>query len=320
MAVTDRGEARARLGQALAGVLPADRIAADVPMRLHTSFRIGGPADFLVTVAAAAELTAVLGCCRRLDAPFLVLGRGTNLLVRDGGVRGVVIRLAGEFADVSVDREKVVSGAAVGLGDLAGECGRQGLTGLEFAVGIPGTVGGAIIMNAGAYESEMKDVTEAATVIRPEDLVTETRPASTLEFGYRASRPQREGWIVISARLGLRKGDPAAIREREADFTARRRNRQPSDLPSAGSVFKRPEGHFAGPLIDRAGCRGLRVGDAQVSELHAGFIVNLGAATARDVLTLIDAVGKAVEASAGVRLEPEIRIVGEDSGRRPGGR
>jgi len=281
-------------------------------MRLHTSFRIGGPADFLVTVVSVSELARLLTLCRAEGVPVLVIGRGTNLLVRDGGIRGVVVRLAGEFLEVRFGDRRAVAGAAVGLGELAWECGRRGLAGLEFAEGIPGSVGGAVVMNAGAYGREMKDVVESAGVIRPGSDTPEVAAAAELGFRYRGSRLQDEGWTVTWACFRLDSDDRAAIERRMEELAARRRMKQPLDLPSAGSVFKRPPGYYAGTLIERSGCRGLRVGDAQVSELHAGFIVNLGRATARDVLTLIGLVRERVLTETGVALEPEIRIVGED--------
>lgn len=303
------------LGRCLGRSVPEDRVGRDVPLREYTSFGIGGPADFLVAVESQAELAGVLECCRLHQAPFLIIGRGTNLLVRDGGFRGVVINLRGEFARVAVDdRSGVVeAGAAVVLSDLSRECGSKGLTGLEFAVGIPGTVGGAVIMNAGAYGGEMSQVVASATLLRPDDpCLAVNLGAGELEFGYRTSRPQREGLIVLHARLQLRQGDPQAIREREEANTSKRRDKQPLDLPSAGSAFKRPPGHYTGALIEAAGMRGARVGDAQVSDKHAGFIVNLGSASARDVLDLIERVRQAVHKHSGVWLEPEIRVIGDD--------
>lgn len=324
----------------LSAVLPSGSVARDVPMSRHTSFKIGGPADFLVTVENAGQFSAVLEGCHRFGVPFLVLGRGTNLLVRDGGIRGVVVKLAGEFLTTRFDGELVEAGAGAAIADLARESGRRGLTGFEFAVGIPGSVGGAVVMNAGAYGREIKDVLESATVLGPETLGAgaggreagphgesarlreathgngAARPRvvsrGDFEFGYRTSRAQRDGWIVLSARFRLARGDAAVIRRAEEEYTERRRARQPLDFPSAGSVFKRPPGHYAGTLIEHSGCKGLRVGDAQVSERHAGFIVNLGSATARDVLRLIRLVQGKVRDYAGVELEPEIRIVGED--------
>jgi len=307
-------------------------------MSSHTSFRIGGPADLLVTAHDVDELLAVLGCCRRENVPLLVLGRGTNLLVRDGGIRGAVLRLAGGFTELSFDGETVRAGAAVSVSSLAREAGRRGLTGLEFAIGIPGTVGGAIVMNAGAYGSEMRNVVEWVEAVVPgtplDAMPTGDRPArdhppdcaardgggqdrvirapsDRLDFGYRTSRPGREGWIVTAAGLRLATGDPARIAALEKDYTARRRARQPLDFPSAGSVFKRPEGHYAGPLIQDAGCKGLRVGGAEVSTLHANFIVNRGGATAADVLALIEEVRRRVRDRCGMWLETEIRVVGE---------
>ncbi len=310
---------RPGLASCLERAVSPSRVERDVPMARYTSFKIGGPADFLVTAVAPSELAAVIACCQAHGVPFLVLGRGTNLLVRDGGIRGVVVRLEGKFLAVGFEGPLVRAGAGAALADVARECGRRGLSGLEFAVGIPGSVGGAVVMNAGAYGGEMKDVVEAVDCLVPDptgggpsgDIVT--LGPGDLDFGYRSSRPGREGLIVLSARFRLTLGDPAAIKATEDDYTARRRAKQPLDLPSAGSVFKRPEGRYVGTLIQEAGCKGLRVGDAQVSELHANFIVNLGSATARDVLTLIDFVQRRVQAHAGVRLEPEIRIVGEDA-------
>jgi UDP-N-acetylmuramate dehydrogenase len=311
------------LEECLERVVPSERVRRGVPMREHTSFRIGGPVDYLVTVESRSELTAVLGCCRRARVPYLILGRGTNLLVRDGGLRGVAVTLDGEFLDLEWEGSRVEAGAAVSLADLARECGRRGLSGLEFAVGIPGSVGGAVVMNAGAYDRSVSDVLESAEVLLTRAPGGDPAgsavgggvarvPAAGLGFGYRQSHVQEEGWVVLRARFRLVPGDPAAIQALEEEFTRRRRERQPLGLPSAGSVFKRPPGHYAGRLIEEAGLKGLRVGDAQVSEKHVGFIVNLGGATARDVLELIRRVQEAVFERSGVFLEPEIKIVGED--------
>ncbi|HCW52017.1 MAG TPA: hypothetical protein DGR79_08175 [Clostridiales bacterium] len=311
------------LQECLERVVPSERIQRDAPMREHTSFRIGGPVDYLVTVGSRSELAGVLGCCRRARVPYLILGRGTNLLVRDGGFRGVAVRLDGAFLDLEWEGRRVEAGAAVSLADLARECGRRGLSGLEFAVGIPGSVGGAVVMNAGAYGRSVSDVLESVEILRtrepgggptggPAGGEVARVPAAGLGFGYRRSRVQDEGWVVLSARFELVPGDPAAIRALEEEFTRRRRERQPLDLPSAGSVFKRPPGHYAGRLIEEAGLKGLRVGDAQVSEKHVGFIVNLDQATARDVLELIRRIQQAVFERSGIMLEPEIKIVGED--------
>lgn len=330
---------QAALAARLEAELGPGRVELDAPMRLHTSFAIGGPADILVTVDDLRRLESVLEGCRRFGVGFLVLGRGTNLLVRDGGIRGVVVRLAGQFLETRFRGATVEAGAGAPLAALARDCGRRGLAGLEFAVGIPGAVGGAVVMNAGAYGREMKDVVEAATVLKPaaargaaaasgaapEGLSSagpfagaapEEVAAARLGFGYRTSLAQREGWIVLSARFGLTPGDREAIHRAEADYDARRKAIQPGDLPSAGSVFKRPPGGYAGTLIEESGCKGLRVGDAQVSEKHAGFIVNLGSATARNVLDLAELVRRRVHERTGVWLEPEVRVVGDD-GPRP---
>ena len=240
--------------------------------------------------------------------PFYIIGNGSNLLVDDQGLKGVVIQLAKNFATCTVEGETLTATSGVLLSRLANTACEHSLTGLEFAQGIPGTLGGAVTMNAGAYGGEMKDVLVSACVIDAKgELITLSKEA--LELGYRTSKVQKEGYIVVSATLKLQPGDPAAITAAMKDFSQRRRDKQPLDKPSAGSTFKRPEGHFAGKLIMDAGLRGYAVGGASVSEKHCGFVVSDGTATYADVCTLIKDVQDKVEAAFGVRLEPEVRLL-----------
>lgn len=288
-----------------------DRIFLMEPMSRHTSFRVGGPVDALVCPGAAGEIAAVLDWCRRREIPRLIMGNGTNLLIRDGGFRGVVVKLSERFRGVSVSGNRVTAQAGASLAAVARAARRASLSGLEFAAGIPGTVGGAVAMNAGAYGGAMADVTGWAEVL---DAGGEVRriDGRDMGFGYRRSRLQDEEMTALSVELELIPGDGAGIQARMDELAARRMETQPLTLPSAGSVFKRPPGGYAGRLVEEAGLKGARVGGAQVSPKHAGFIVNLGGATAADILTLMDRVAGAVERRTGIRLEPEVRILGED--------
>jgi len=295
----------------LAESIPRSRTLFDEPMCRHTSFRIGGPADLLVIPANLEDLRKTVGFCIDNQVPLFVMGSGTNLLVKDGGIRGVVAKLSGTLDHIRFDGDLVTAGSGARLAELSRQAMEHGLSGLEFACGIPGSVGGAVVMNAGAYDGEMKDVVRSVTVLsRDEGLVT--IDAGEMDFGYRRSRPQDTGDIVVEAVMSLIPGDRARIASRMEELERRRREKQPLDLPSAGSVFKRPEGHYAGTLIEKAGLKGMSVGGARVSELHAGFIVNTGGATAKDVLRLIEIVRDEVMRRFGVLLTPEIRIVGED--------
>lgn len=293
-------------------------IRRNEPMSRHTSYAIGGPVDVLAFPAARDDLVLLLREIRNRKAPFFVLGGGTNLLVKDGGFRGVAISL-GRMKTVAIGREyhsvggryTVLSAdAGASLGSLLGFAADRGLTGLEFAAGIPGTVGGAVCMNAGTAEGEMGDVVETVIMASPAgEVVTVGRDA--MGFGYRASNVP-VGHVVLAATLVLRHGDREEIRQHIRSLLEKRRARQPGGLPNAGSVFKNPLDESAGRLIETAGLKGKRVGDAQVSEKHANFIVNLGKAKAADVLRLMEAVRKAVYETHGVELEPEIKIIGED--------
>jgi UDP-N-acetylmuramate dehydrogenase len=284
-------------------------VLANEPLSEHTTFQIGGPADLYVMPEDVDELREVVELCRTRELPFFVLGRGSDLLVSDEGYRGVIIGLADGLTGVDADGERLICEAGVPLREAAEMAYELGLSGLEFACGIPGSIGGACFMNAGAYDGCMADVVESVRVITPAGDFA-TIEIDELEMGYRTSRIRREGLIAVSATLRLHEGDHEQIRARMDELTARREEKQPLELPSAGSTFKRPEGYFAGKLISDAGLKGYRVGGAAVSEKHAGFVVNLGGATAADVHAVIEHVQDEVERRFGVRLEPEVRFLG----------
>ena len=295
----------------LVSLIPEDRIAWHEPMAAHTSFRIGGPADALVTPASETELASLISFCSHSGCPYFILGRGTNLLVRDKGIRGVVIKIDQPLGNLQIEDQRVTVGAGMALGELSRQAGVRGLAGLEFAVGIPGSVGGAVCMNAGAYDGEMKNVIKEVRAIAENGEVLRLS-AEQMQFGYRSSIMQNSKMVILEAVLELLPDDPAAIKQRMDDFTERREARQPLDLPSAGSVFKRPAGHYVGPMLQELGLKGFSVNDAQVSEKHAGFIVNRGQAKAADVLELIAIIQETVRNQYGVELIPEIKIIGED--------
>lgn len=280
------------------------------PMSRHTTMKVGGPADLLVEPDGEAQLLAALEIARGMGVPVLTLCGGSNLIVRDGGVRGLTVKLADRFARLEKRDNRIHAQAGARLKAVALLAQREGLSGFEFAAGIPGSVGGAVLMNAGAYGGEIVDVLISGRVLSG-GIVTEYDNRG-FEFSYRNSRVMREGGVVLSAVFELKPGDPEAIKERMRDLAERRRDKQPLHLPSAGSTFKRPEGHYAAALIEQAGLKGLAVGGAMVSTKHAGFVVNAGGATARDVIELIELVREKVHAHSGVLLTPEVRIVGED--------
>lgn len=298
------------LAQRLEGIVGAGNVAFDEPMSRHTTFRIGGPADAFVAPGSAEELQAVLGACRAAGERVYVLGCGSNVLVSDGGLRGVVVRIGPKMAEVDIRPDgSVVAQAGAMNSKIARAAQAAGLAGFEFAAGIPGTIGGAAIMNAGAYGGELRDVATGVTCLTERgDLVELT--SEQADWGYRHSMMGDAGYIVVSVALQLHADDPAAIQERMDDLSRRRNEKQPLDLPSAGSTFKRPEGHFAGKLIQDAGMQGHTVGGAQVSTKHAGFVVNVGEATAADVLQVIQDVKETVLRQTGVELEPEVRLWG----------
>lgn len=288
-------------------------VKTDEPMKKYTTFRVGGPAKYLVSPKSEDCLRELILLCGREEMPYYILGNGSNLLVSDEGYDGVMILLGEGFSYVeskaAQDEMILTAGAGTLLSRIAREALSLSLTGFEFAAGIPGTLGGAAVMNAGAYGGEMKDVLHSVRVLTKEGEIREL-PAGELDLGYRASRVLRENWIVLSACIRLAQGDPAAIRGQMDDLAGRRREKQPLEYPSAGSTFKRPAGYFAGKLIEDAGLRGFRVGDAQVSEKHCGFVINRGQATAAEIRELIRQVQSRVKAESGVDLETEVKLIG----------
>ena len=290
--------------------LPDLKWAADEPMAKHTSFRIGGPAKRMAFPKTREQLVVLMGFLQDAGVKPLLIGNGTNLLVADKGLDTVVIDTSAELSHIELtDEGEIAADAGVSLAKLALFAWKNGLTGLEFAHGIPGTVGGGICMNAGAYGGEMRQVVTEVTALYPDGIRRFT--GDQAEFAYRHSRFLEDGAVVLGAVVRLTPDDPAAIRQRMDDLMARRRASQPLEWPSAGSTFKRPEGYYAGTLIDQTGLKGLTVGGAQVSEKHAGFVINTGSATCADVRELIRRVQEAVYKAHGVRLEPEVRFVGE---------
>ena len=275
------------------------------PMSAHTTFKIGGAVDILITVQDTDELKAALNACKECGIPWMILGNGSNLLVSDEGIEGAVIVLDGTFKDVSVNDGIITAGAGVKLSRLCVAALENGLSGLEFAFGIPGTVGGAVFMNAGAYGGEMKDVIESVTALSS-DGETVTYPAEALCLGYRTSIFKTNGDIILFANYRLHIDNQDEIKAKMDDFMNRRKTKQPLEYPSAGSVFKRPEGAFAGSLIEQCGLKGKTVGGAQVSEKHAGFIINIGGATCADVMDLVALVQDTVKSKTGYYLEREI--------------
>lgn len=289
---------------------PRARVLENEPLARHTTFRVGGPADVLFLPESAEELQRAMELAREAGEDCLVIGNGSNLLVRDGGVRGLVIKLAGPMSGVSVEGTAIRAQAGASLSQVSRAALQASLTGLEFASGIPGSLGGALAMNAGAYGGELSQVVREAMVLM--DGRVQTLSREELAMGYRTTRVLREGGIVLSAVLDLKEGDASQIAETMDDLNRRRREKQPLSFPSAGSTFKRPEGYFAGALIEQAGLKGYAIGGAQVSEKHAGFLINRGGATASDLLRLIEYVQERVYAQSGVRLETEVRICGVD--------
>lgn len=322
---------------ALVAIVGAEAVRVNEPMALHTSFAIGGPADYLVFPSEVEQVQSLVRYCVQHSVPYFLMGKGSDLLVQDGGIRGVVIQLSERFARWAVVGHPAEAGAAEGslaagqasrdkhqpdevevwaqsgisLRHLCELVAEQGLAGLEFASGIPGTLGGAVFMNAGAYGGEMKDVLVEAEVLSPDGQRRFSLSNEELRLGYRHSVVQDQKLIVLAARMRLHRDEPAAIRARMAELWQRRCEKQPLEYPSAGSVFKRPPGHYVGPMIQELGLQGTKIGSAEVSTKHAGFIVNRGGATAADVLRLIALIQERVKERFGVDLEPEIRIVGE---------
>jgi len=278
-------------------------------MKKHISFRVGGPADILVKPRTEEQIAKVVKLLKEENVPYIVIGNGSNLLVKDGGVRGVVIEISDNFNDFNIDGNIVNIQSGALLSFVGKSVLRAELKGFEFAAGIPGTLGGALAMNAGAYGGEFKDILVSAKVIDDEGVIREL-PADELELGYRTSIVAKSNMIVLEATLKLRKGEPDIIRNNISELAAKRRQKQPLEYPSAGSTFKRPEGYFAAKLIEDAGLKGCARGGAQVSEKHAGFVVNKGDATAKDVCELTDYIKSEVMEKFGVGLELEVVKVG----------
>lgn len=292
-----------------------EKIHKDELLSKHTTFKIGGPADYFIMPSDKEELQSVLLLCKAYQMPYYVIGNGSNLLVGDKGYRGVIIQLYKNYQSITFEeteenRVRFTASAGALLSALASEIAKQSCTGFEFASGIPGTLGGAVTMNAGAYGGEIKDCIEQA-VLLDENGTIHTLKKEQLELGYRSSIIQKESYIVLEASFIFSKGNQTEIYEKMKDLNEKRRDKQPLEYPSAGSTFKRPEGYFAGKLIMDAGLKGYRIGDACVSEKHCGFVINTGAATAADVRTLMQEVDKIVYEKNGVHLEPEVRMIGE---------
>ena len=295
--------------QKFCSLLGEEKVLIDEPMSSHTTFRIGGPADYFLLPSCSSEVQGILSICREEGLPYFILGNGSNLLVSDAGYRGVIIHLYRNFNEIKVEGTDIRASAGALLSGIAAAAKNASLTGFEFAGGIPGTIGGAVMMNAGAYGGEMKHVIKEVTVLTKEGEIL-ALPVEELAFGYRTSVVKTAEYVVLEAVIHLEKGDMQAIGERMKELTEQRTSKQPLEYPSAGSTFKRPEGYFAGKLIMDTGLRGYRVGGAQVSEKHCGFVINAGGATAADVVQLMSDVNEKVKAKFGVSLEPEVRFLG----------
>lgn len=295
--------------EALQKFVPGENIYLQEPMAGHTTFRIGGPADCFLQIENEEQIKGVQRYLNMVEMPYFVLGNGSNLLVNDGGYRGIILQIGPKMSEIVVEGGRIVAKAGALLSQVARVAMEHGLTGLEFASGIPGTVGGGVMMNAGAYDGEMSQVVTQVRVISRDGETMELDRA-TMEFGYRTSTIRNNSFIVTEVTFELQKGDRDVIMAKMEELMARRKEKQPLEYPSAGSTFKRPEGYFAGKLIMDAGLRGFRVGDAQVSEKHCGFVINRGNATAKDVLALVSHVQKEVRNQFGVELELEVKLLG----------
>mgnify|MGYP000874250801 FL=1 len=291
--------------------LPRERIRINEPMKDHSSFKIGGPVDILVLPESVEEIQRTIHYCREKDIPYFIFGLGSNLLVRDKGIRGVAIKVGNNLRNFSIFNEEIFAEAGVRLAELSQAAADYSLSGLEFAEGIPGSLGGAVVMNAGAYGGEMKDVLKEVRAITPAGKLSSFKPEE-MKLSYRGSIFQEEELIVVSALMQLKKERAEDIRARMQDFAKRRRQKQPLEYPSAGSTFRRPAGFFVGPMIEGMGLKGLKVGGAEVSRKHAGFIINSGNATASEVLELIAIVKAKAKEQYGIELETEIKVIGEE--------
>lgn len=291
-------------------LLGNEKVRINEPMNRHTTFRIGGPADYFLLPSSSEEVKGILEICKEESLQYFILGNGSNLLVSDEGYRGVIIQLYRNYGGLTVEGTEIRAGAGVLLSQIAAAARNESLTGFEFAGGIPGTLGGAVVMNAGAYGGELKDVLKEAVVMDREGNIF-TVPVEKLAMGYRTSLVKTAGYLVLEVVISLKKGSQEEIRDTMKDLADRRISKQPLEYPSAGSTFKRPEGYFAGKLIMDSGLRGYTHGGAQVSEKHCGFVINTGGATARDVCELMEHVQKTVYEKYNVKLEPEVKFLGD---------
>lgn len=291
-------------------VLDPKDIEIDEPMKNHTSFKVGGPADILVTPESFGQVIDVIKLCKENNVPYYIIGNGSNLLVRDGGIRGVVIKLC-KLNKIKVEDNKITAESGVTLKEVSDIALENSLTGFEFACGIPGSIGGAVTMNAGAYNGEIVNVIESAKIIDADGTVRDL-DKKALELGYRMSSILKNGYTVLQVTFNLEKGDSHKIKTRIEDLNKRRNEKQPLEYASAGSTFKRPEGYFAAKLIEDSGLKGANVGDAEVSKKHSGFIINKGNANAKDILNLIAIVQRKVKDNFNIELFTEVRIIGEE--------
>ena len=291
-------------------IYSSDELQINEEMKNHIYFKVGGKVDILLNPSNSEQIIETLKICKGNNIPYYIIGNGSNILVKDGGIRGIVIKLC-KVDNIEVNGNEIKAYGGALLKDISTNALNNSLTGFEFACGIPGSVGGAVFMNAGAYNGEIKDVIKEAEVMDKDGNIF-TLSKDELELGYRASKVMKDNLIVISATFLLESGDEQKIEARIKDLTFKREERQPLEYPSAGSTFKRPEGHFAGKLIEDAGLKGYSIGGAAVSSKHSGFVINKGGATAKDVLDLIKYVQDTVKQKFDVELNPEIRIIGED--------
>lgn len=295
--------------QELLNIISKEQIQIEEPMRNHTTFRVGGPAEFFVQPKTAQEVQGLVKLCKEKEVPYYIVGNGSNLLVSDQGFRGVIIQIFKEMSQIQIEGELVKAQAGALLSAIASKALEAGLAGFEFAAGIPGALGGACVMNAGAYGKEMKDVLREVTVLTPEGEVLAI-PDEKLELGYRTSIIAKKGYIVLEAVIRLQKGEKEEIKARMDELKEKRITKQPLEYPSAGSTFKRPQGHFAGQLIQEAGLKGFTLGGAAVSEKHAGFVINQNGATASEIYGLCMEVKRRVQEQSGVELELEVKLLG----------
>jgi len=291
-------------------LLGKDSLKVNELMKNHTTFKVGGPVDVLVLPRTVEDIKTTINYCNKNKYPLFIFGLGSNIVVRDKGIRGIALKIGNSLKDIQISEQEIYAQAGVRLSELARKAAENSLSGLEFAEGIPGSLGGAVVMNAGAYDGEMKDVVWEVETISS---LGETRIFTSAEIGfdYRQSVFQQNNYIVLAVKMKLKPGAKEEIQRKMREFAHSRREKQPLEYPSAGSVFRRPPGYYVGPMIEKLGLKGYSIGGAQVSAKHAGFIINTGDATAKDVLELITTIKKAAWEQFGVDLQPEIRVVGE---------